>query len=88
MSSYLDKRFEGLPDTLTVQQLADAIGRGLRTTYELLRTDKLPGWKVGETWVIYRDEVKAAMEEERQQRRARAAAGLPLDADDLGVDEA
>lgn len=86
--AYLDDRFAKLPDTLTVRQLAELIGRDPRTVRRLLDTGGLPGYPVGDSWVIWRDEVKQFLEDSRRERRDRAAAGEILaDGDELGLDD-
>ena len=59
VSDALDKLFEGLPERLTVDQLAQVLGLGDRTiTYRWLRDGIVPAIKLGKTWLILRDDVK------------------------------
>lgn len=81
--AYLDERFAGLPDTLTVRQLAEVLGKDRGTVRRWLRAGELPGYLIGSSWVIWRDEIKQALGEGRERLLSRAAAGdLPDDDDD------
>jgi excisionase family DNA binding protein len=57
--SYLDELFDRYPVTMSVPQVAEVLGRPHSTVYKWLGDGTIPGSKVGESWVIYRDEVKA-----------------------------
>ncbi len=62
MSSHLDELFEGLPERMTVQQLADVLGlKNVKAAYRWLNAGVIPAYKVGPTWLILRDEVKEAL---------------------------
>ena len=59
VSDALDRLFEGLPERLTVDQLAQVLGLGDRTiTYRWLRDGIVPAIKLGKTWLILRDDIK------------------------------
>ncbi|OLT12739.1 hypothetical protein BJF77_18600 [Kocuria sp. CNJ-770] len=59
VSDALDRLFEGLPERLTVDQLAHVLGLGDRTiTYRWLRDGIVPAIKLGKTWLILRDDIK------------------------------
>jgi hypothetical protein len=85
VSSYLERRFAGLSETLTVRQLAKALGKDPKTIYRYLNASpqELPGYPVSDTWVIYRDEVVEFLEKRRQERLA-AGSGDPDDLVDEG----
>jgi excisionase family DNA binding protein len=84
VTSYLARRFADLPETLTVRQLAQALGKDPKTIYRYLnaKPQELPGYPVGDRWVIYRDEVVEFLEKRWQERLATGSG----DADEL-VDE-
>ena len=56
--SRLDELFEGLPRHLTVEELAGVLGVGKQTAYIWLSRGLVPGYKIGGSWVIVRDEVR------------------------------
>ena len=59
VSDALDRLFEGLPERLTVDQLAQVLGLGDRTiTYRWLRDCIVPAIKLWKTWLILRDDIK------------------------------
>lgn len=66
--SRLDELFEGLPRHLTVDQLADVLGVGKQTAYNWLNRGVVPGYKLGNTWLILRDEVRDHLASQRAQR--------------------
>lgn len=57
--SYLDDLFARYSVTMSVPDVAEVLGRPHSTIYKWLNDGTVPGSKVGESWVIYRDEVKA-----------------------------
>lgn len=57
--SYLDDLFSAYPVAMSVPQVAEVLGRPHSTIYKWLNDGTIPGSKVGDSWVIYRDEVKA-----------------------------
>jgi excisionase family DNA binding protein len=57
--TYLDDRFAVYPESLRVQHAAEILNVALPTTYRWLRDGVIPGYKVGTTWVLLRDELKA-----------------------------
>lgn len=57
--SYLDELFASYPVVMSVPQVAEVLGRPHSTIYKWLGDGTIPASKVGDSWVIYRDEVKA-----------------------------
>ena len=57
--SYIDDLFARYGVTMSVAQVAEVLGRPHSTIYKWLGDGTIPGSKVGESWVIYRDEIKA-----------------------------
>ena len=58
MTTRLDELFEGYPEHLTVQHLTKLLGKERTTIYKWLHEGALPGYRVGGSWVVLRDEVK------------------------------
>lgn len=56
--SHLDDLFADYPANLTVTQLSEVLGIGRATTYKWLNEGTIPAYRVGNTWLILRDEVK------------------------------
>lgn len=58
--SALDKMFEGLPDTLTPERAAEVLGINSRTIRGMIAAEKdpLPALKLGNAWIILRDDFK------------------------------
>lgn len=61
MSSGLDALFDGLERTLSVQDTADLLGMTKPGVYKWLKDGVIPGYKVGSTWFILRDELKETL---------------------------
>ena len=57
--SYIDDLFARYAVTMTVAELSEVLGRPHSTIYKWLGDGTIPGSKLGESWVIYRDEIKA-----------------------------
>lgn len=68
--TYLDAMFEGRPSTLSVQEVADLLGMTKPGVYKWLKDGVIPGYKVGSTWFILRDELKATLQAGANARRA------------------
>lgn len=63
MTTPLDEVFEPFPAVLTVEQLAQLLGRSVRDTYRRLEARELPfGRKEGGRWLIYKAEARAYIE--------------------------
>lgn len=56
--SYLDDLFARYPMTMSVPQVAEVLGRPHSTIYKWLGDGTIPASKIGDSWIIYRDEVK------------------------------
>ena len=54
----LDDLFAPYPEHLSVEQLAEVLGVKAPTAYRWLQKGLVPGYKVGQAWVILRDEVR------------------------------
>lgn len=59
--SHLDALFEHLPERMDVNQVADLLGVSTKGVYLWLKEGVIPGYQVGRTWIILRDELKDAI---------------------------
>ena len=62
VTSALDALFEGRSATLTVPEVAEILGMTKPGVYKWLKDGVIPGYKVGATWFILRDELKATLQ--------------------------
>ena len=63
MTTPLDEVFAAYPAVLTVEQVAELLGRSPRDTYRRLENRSLPvGRKEGGRWLIYKPEVRRYIE--------------------------
>lgn len=68
--SRLDELFAPFPITLKIAQVGELLGMDTQTVYRNLRAGRLPGYKVGTSWVVYRDELRDFLVSERHDRLA------------------
>lgn len=61
MTKGLDDFLEGRPETLSVPEVAEILGLSKQSLYTWLRDGVIPGYKIGTTWFILRDELKETM---------------------------
>lgn len=61
MTDGLDALFEGRRATLTAPEVAEILGMTKQGVYHWLRDGVIPGYKVGTTWFILRDELKETL---------------------------
>lgn len=60
MTAPLDEVFAPYPAVLSVEQVAELLGRSTRDTYRRLESRELPvGRKEGGRWLIYKSELRA-----------------------------
>lgn len=62
MTTPLDDLFEGCPETMEPGEVAVLLGRSKQSIYNWLNTATIPGYKIGNSWFILRDELKAHLE--------------------------
>jgi len=63
MAAPLDEVFAPYPAVLSVEQVAELLGRSTRDTYRRLESRELPiGRKEGGRWLIYKSELRAYVE--------------------------
>ncbi len=61
MTSRLDEFFEGQPNRMSPKDVATLLGVTDAAVYVWLRDGVIPGYQLGRTWVILRDELKDAL---------------------------
>lgn len=61
LMTHLDEFFDGLPPRLDIKQVATLLGVSDKGVYAWLKEGVIPGYKVGRTWIVLRDELKAVM---------------------------
>lgn len=61
MTDPLDALFEGRKPTLEAGEVADLLGMTKQGVYNWLREGVIPGYKLGSSWFILRDDLKEAM---------------------------
>lgn len=57
----LDALFKDQPASMTAADVAELLGLTKQAVYGWLREGTIPGYKVGSTWFVVRDELKATM---------------------------
>lgn len=57
----LDALFAGRPETLSVEEVAELFNISKQNAYAWLREGVIPGYKLGTTWRVIRDELKETM---------------------------
>ncbi|MCD2444329.1 helix-turn-helix domain-containing protein [Agromyces sp. SYSU K20354] len=67
VTSHLDALFEGLPETLTPGEVADVLRMTKPAVYKWLSAGTIPGYKLGGSWFVVRDELKASLEQGSNQ---------------------
>ena len=66
--SSLERVFAQLPATMSVRDVAALLNTSERTVNNALRSGKLPGHKPLGEWVVFRDELRAHLEQQAKQR--------------------
>lgn len=65
--------YEGSP-TLTVEQARELLGQdSVQTIYRWCRSGAIPVYRIGRSWIIYRDLLLDFMEAERAERETRGS---------------
>ena len=75
MTDGLDALFEGRGPTLSAGEVAELLGMTKQGVYHWLRDGVLPGYKVGTTWFILRDELKETLRKGANAGPARSDQG-------------
>ena len=74
VTSGLDALFRDRKETLTVPEVAEMLNVTKPGVYKWLKEGVIPGYKLGSTWFILRDELKEALDAGANARRARPSA--------------
>jgi len=61
MTDSIDRLFESQPATMTAADVAQVMGVSKQAIYKWLHDEVIPGYKLGNTWFILRDDLKDAM---------------------------
>ena len=88
MTSGLDALFEGRPATLSVQDVADIFNVSKPGVYKWLKDGVIPGYKLGVTWFILRDELKEQLQAGTNTRRPESGSTsveVPIGSDDTST---
>lgn len=83
MTNGLDALFEGLAPTISAPEVAELLGMTKQGVYNWLRDGTIPGYKLGNTWFVLRDELKEALRRGANTPRA-GAVGEPTEGDHEG----
>jgi excisionase family DNA binding protein len=62
MTAGLDALFKAQPETLTASEVASLLGITKPGVYQWLKEGIIPGYKLGATWFIIRDDLKATLQ--------------------------
>lgn len=65
----VDALFAGRKETLSVPEVAELLGMTKQGIYHWLRDGVIPGYKVGTSWFILRDELKETLRAGANPRR-------------------
>ena len=57
-SDAVDSLFDQSPPTLGVTEVGERLGVSTKSVYSWLREGLIPGYKIGTTWFVIRDELK------------------------------
>ncbi|MEW2011310.1 helix-turn-helix domain-containing protein [Microbacterium sp. NPDC078814] len=71
-SDAVDRLFDQSPPTLGVTEVAERLGVSTKSVYSWLREGLVPGYKIGTTWFVIRDELKDTL---RKGANKRAGSG-------------
>lgn len=59
--SNLDDFFRDVPEQLSVKDVAQLLGVSSQAVYSWLNDGVFPGYRIGKTWFILREDLKATM---------------------------
>ncbi|MDA3145764.1 helix-turn-helix domain-containing protein [Leucobacter sp. UCMA 4100] len=61
VTSALDELFKDRPETMDPAEVAEMLGKSKQAIYNWLNSGIIPGYKIGTSWFIIRDELKAEL---------------------------
>jgi excisionase family DNA binding protein len=67
-SDAVDRLFDQSPPTLGVTEVAERLGVSTKSVYSWLREGLVPGYKIGTTWFVIRDELKDTLRKGANKR--------------------
>lgn len=67
--SDLEALFAPYPEKLTIDQMAAVLGISKKTAYKYLSDGTIPAYKLGNSWIILRDDVKEKLRAGSNQHR-------------------
>lgn len=68
-SDAVDRLFDQSPPTLGVTEVAERLGVSTKSVYSWLREGLIPGYKIGTTWFVIRDELKDTLRKGANTKR-------------------
>lgn len=77
MTDHIDALFQDFGPTLTVPQVAETLGVTKQAVYHWLRDGVIPGYKVGTSWFILRDEIVETMRSGANARKGHPGEAVP-----------
>lgn len=72
MTDHLEQFFEDYPARLDAADVATILGVTQQVVYQWLKKGIIPGYKVGSSWLILRDELRDMMRASSNSRTATA----------------
>lgn len=58
MTDRLNELFDGMPARLSVDEVAQILGMTKKGVYKWLNEGVIPGYKIGGSWIVLRDELR------------------------------
>jgi excisionase family DNA binding protein len=68
-SDALDRLFDQSPPTLGATEVAERLGVSTKSVYTWLKEGLIPGYKIGTTWFVIRDELKDTLRKGANTKR-------------------
>lgn len=67
--SDLDALFSPYPEKLSPEEVAEILGITIKTTYKYLKEGTIPAYRLGNNWIILREDLKTKLREGSNQHR-------------------
>jgi excisionase family DNA binding protein len=64
----VDRLFDQSPPTLGATEVAERLGVSAKSVYAWLKDGLIPGYKIGTTWFVIRDELKDTLRKGANKR--------------------
>jgi excisionase family DNA binding protein len=65
----VDRLFDQSPPTLGATEVAERLGVSAKSAYAWLKDGLIPGYKIGTTWFVIRDELKDTLRKGANKKR-------------------